>query len=464
MKHRTFLTTLILFLLTFNLGILLVCVITFKESINRSKERSIGEHYFIVSGIVKDFTALESRETNIEASLGTLLQPYHYLAGDKNASLTLYRDKTLVYSIGREIIPLNNLGELPREGNRLVETQNIDDSTYVIVSGKLPQPFETYTAVYYYDITETILSWEQMKNILFFAGFILSGLLALCLLILLNRLFKPLSQISQTSHNIAAGSYDTRLPVSGNDELTEMSRSFNHMAKEIQCQMKELINAAESKQQFIDNFSHELRTPLAVIYGYAEYIQKAALAEEDRQSAVEFIMLECRRIQTMAYQLLDLANLKYEQITLEEIKISGLFETVRLTLHNRITQKEIQIEFIADFDILSGDACLLQSLFENLIDNAMKACGTGGHIKVHAAIEAGNKIISIQDNGKGMEAKDLQHIMEPFYRGDKSRSRKDGSAGLGLAICNQIALCHGAELTFSSHPGTGTTAKIIFTV
>ena len=235
------------------------------------------------------------------------------------------------------------------------------------------------------------------------------------------------------------------------------------MAEEIQSQMKELIASAESKQQFIDNFSHELRTPLAAIYGYAEYIQKAALTEDDRQTAVDFIMLESKRIQTMAYQLLDLANLKNERITLEEQKTSELFESVRQTLHNRIIKEDIQIDFITDFDIVSGDACLLQSLLENLIDNAIKACGTGGQIKVHAAIEAGNKVITVQDNGKGMDAKDLRHITEPFYRADKSRSRKDGSAGLGLAICNQIALCHGAELTFFSRPGAGTTAKINFT-
>ncbi|MGR6109237.1 HAMP domain-containing protein, partial [Staphylococcus aureus] len=130
--------------------------------------------------------------------------------------------------------------------------------------------YDSYTMVYLYDATDAITAWKHMKNVLFFAGFILSCLLALGLMLLLNRIFKPLSQISQTSRNIAAGAYETRLPVSGRDELSEMAQSFNHMAYEIQRQMTELIDAADKKQQFIDNFAHELRTPLTAIYGYAE--------------------------------------------------------------------------------------------------------------------------------------------------------------------------------------------------
>lgn len=115
-------------------------------------------------------------------------------------------------------------------------------------------------------------------------------MLALGLLILLNRIFRPLAQIAQTSRKIAAGAYGTKLPVTVKDKLSEMAQSFNHMAEEIQRQMTELIAAAERKQQFVDNFAHELQTPLTAIYGYAELLQKASLTEEDRLSALGYIM------------------------------------------------------------------------------------------------------------------------------------------------------------------------------
>ncbi|CAH1201676.1 Adaptive-response sensory-kinase SasA [Paenibacillus plantiphilus] len=463
MKFRTFLTTLTLFLIAFNLGILIIAVTTFKDTVNRAEERSLNEHYFIASALIKDFHAVESRGTDIDGSVGALLQPYSYLSGDRKVKLALYKGNQLVYSNRLEISIQSHFLEPPKNGSRLAAIQHTDGRTYAIVSGQLPAPFDLYTMVYIYDTTDAVTAWKHMKNMLFFAGAILSGLLALGLLALLNRIFKPLSQISQTSRYIAAGAYETRLPVFGHDELAEVAQSFNHMTAEIQRQMTELIAAAEKKQQFIDNFAHELRTPLTAIYGYAEYMQKAALTEDDRLSAIGYIMSESKRMQTMAYQLLELANLNNDGIEWETQNVSELFQSVKQTLHNKIAEKEIRIEFLCEMDDIRGDACLLQSLFVNLVDNAIKACGMGGYIMVRAAIEEGRRTISIQDNGRGIPPEILGHITEPFYRAEKSRNRKDGGAGLGLAICKQIALSHGAELEFMSKPGEGTTVTIKFT-
>lgn len=463
MKNRTFLATLTLFLVAFNLGILIISVATFKDTVHRAEERSLGEHYFITSALIKDFQAVESRGMDLEGAISSLLQPYSYLSGDNKVKLAFYKSKELIYSNQLEVKIPNRFLEPPRDGSRLVSIQNTDDRSNVIVSGKLPAPYDVYTMVYFYDTTDAMTTWKQMKNMLFLSGLIISCLLALGLLLLLNRIFKPLAQISQNSRNIAVGAYGTRLPVKGNDELSEMAQSFNHMAEEIQRQMTELITSADKKQQFIDNFAHELRTPLTAIYGYAEYMQKAALSEDDRLSAIGYIMSESRRMQTMAYQLLDLANLKNDQITWEANNVSELFQTVKQTLHNQIADKEIQIEYICELDVIWGDAVLLQSLFVNLIDNAIKACDMGGRIIMQAVMEDGKKTVCIRDNGKGMTAEVLQHITEPFYRVEKSRNRKDGGAGLGLAICKQIVLRHDAELEFVSHPDEGTTAKITFT-
>ncbi len=463
MKHRTFLTTLALFLFFFNLGIFIISVAIFKDTVHRAEERSLGEHYFIASALIKDFHVVESRGINIEGSLSSLLQPYSYLSGDKKAGLALYKDNQLVYSNHNTFVLQRNSLEPPKNGNRVATVRKADKKTYVIVSGNLPIPYDCYTLIYTYDTTDAIRSWSYLKNMLFLAGFVLSVLLAFGLLIILNRIFKPLKQISQTSKNIANGAYETRLPIYGHDELSEMAQSFNHMAEEIQHQMAELIDTADKKQQFIDNFAHELRTPLTAIYGYAEYMQKAVLSEDDRLSALTYIMSESRRLQTIAFQLLELANLQNNQITCEEQKISRLFEMVKQTLHGKLAEKNIYIEFNSEIETIRGDACLLESLLINLIDNAIKACGKGGHIFVRAVHEAGKKTILIRDNGKGMTPEVLSQIMEPFYRGEKSRSRSDGGAGLGLAICKQIALHHGAELSFTSCPGKGTTAKITFT-
>jgi two-component system, OmpR family, sensor kinase len=463
MKHRTFLTTLVLFLIFLNLGVVLITVTTLRDTTDRARKQSMGEHYFIASALVKDFHAVESRGVEIDGSLGSLLQPYSYLSDNKAARLALYKNGQLVYSNRLEIAMERRFEEPPSNGSRLISIQKASGSTYTLVSGRLPAPYDAYTVVYLSDITDNLQTWRHMKNMLFLAALVLSVMLAVCLLLLLNRIFKPLSQISQISLNIAAGAYETRLPVSGHDELSEMARSFNQMAAEIQRQMEELTAAAEKKQQFIDNFAHELRTPLTAIYGFAEYLQKAALTEDDRLAATQYIMTESRRMQTMAYQLLELGILHNGQITWEPVKISSLFQAVQQTLYNKLMEKDLRIEFIHEADTLTGDSGLLESLLTNLTDNAIKACETGGHVVVHAGIEEGCPVITVQDNGKGMAPEVLSFITEPFYRAEKSRSRKDGGAGLGLAICKQITAGHGATLQFTSAPGKGTTAKITFT-
>lgn len=120
-------------------------------------------------------------------------------------------------------------------------------------------------------------------------------------------------------------------------------------------------------------------------------MQKAVLSEDDRLSALNYIMSESRRLQMIAFQLMELANLQNNQITCEERKVSSLFEAVRQTLYGKLEGKEIHIEFSSEIETICGDACLLESLFINLIDNAIKACQRGGRIFVYATNEAGKK-------------------------------------------------------------------------
>lgn len=193
-------------------------------------------------------------------------------------------------------------------------------------------------------------------------------------------------------------------------------------------------------------------------------MQKAVLSEDDRLSALNYIMSESLRLQTVAFQLLELANLQNNHINFEELKVSSLFETVFQTLWGKLREKDIQIEFSSEIETICGDSCLMESMLINLIDNGIKACGKGGHIIVSAVKDAEGKMISVQDNGKGMSLEVLSQITEPFYRGEKSRNRRDGGgAGLGLALCKQIASSHDAKLNFSSQLDEGTTVKITFT-
>jgi two-component system, OmpR family, sensor kinase len=447
LKRKTYLMTLMLFLLFFNGSIFLFSVMTLKNNMDSLKERSLAEHYFIVSSYTKDLYAVENRGTPLPIAVKTLFQTYSNYYGKQHVLLELSQNKS----------------NSPAAGTRTLSIQKLNGKPYIRITGTLPAPYDAYSLTYLYDLSEATASWNRMTMTLFLIGMALSALLAVSLMLLLSRIFKPLKQISAASRSIAKGDYENRLTVTGQDELAEMAGSFNQMAEDIQNQMKQLAAAVEQRQRFIDNLAHELRTPLTSIHGYAEYIQKAPITEQDKWTATDYIMSESRRLQNIAYRLLDLATLRNSEIRHEDVAMAELLRSTEETMRIKASEKQVDLKWSSQIDRITGDRDLLESLLINLADNAIKACDPGGRVELHAYYKDGNKVISIQDNGKGMTEEQLSRITEAFYRADPSRSRKDGGAGLGLALCEQIALCHGAELSFSSQPGAGTTAKVTFT-
>lgn len=452
MKKKTFFTTQIMFLLFFNGAVLLLSVMLWKEKLEVQKEMALSEHYMILSSVMRDMQA----EGNDAAKL---MEPYTRYRKDRRRALFLYRGEQLVYSDSddREVL---DLGEKAADeaGMRRIRT----DGLFLYVEGTFPEPWEDYALVYRYDLRQMYENWRKLKNTLFLGGSGCSLLLSLCLLTLLNRLFAPLQQIAATSRSIASGDLQGRLPEKGKDEVAAMAKSFNEMASTIQRQIAALQDAAQEKQRLVDNFAHELRTPLTAIYGYGEYLQKAAVTEEDKTACAGYIMSECRRLSNLSRQLLELAALRGEDVAREPIPVERLLETVEYTVRPKAEKRGITVTFRTELDVLEGNRELLESLLINLIDNGIKACESGGHIQVKAFREGEKAVLSVSDNGRGIPPAELGRVREAFYRVDKARSRKEGGAGLGLSLCEQIADIHQAVMELDSLPQKGTIVRISF--
>ena len=462
MKRKTYLLTLVLFLLFFNSSILLMSIINLNTSLNNTRSSCLREHDFIAASLAKDVNALENRGRSASTALPSVFSSYVSYYGKQNVYLVLALNSKTLYSSLPAGQKLTQTTMTPVVGKRVISTIASQDRKYIVISGALPVPYEAYVFSYYYDLSALIAAWRRMTGLLFLAGIVVSSLLAVCLILLLNRIFKPLQQISEASQSIASGDYANRLPVSGSDELAEMAKSFNNMAEAIEHQIFQLSEATEQKQRFIDNFAHELRTPLTSIYGYAEYIQKAAIPEEDKLEATNYIMSESRRLQAIAYRLLDLASLRSGDIPMAPVEMEKLLQSVLETLHAKTEEKKISLAYESGFALLEGNRDLLQSLLVNLADNAINACVPGCRVDLQSFMRDGYKVITIRDNGRGMTVEQISHITEAFYRVDKSRSRAEGGVGLGLSICEQIVACHGARLSFVSQLGEGTTTTITF--
>ncbi|BCJ96802.1 two-component sensor histidine kinase [Anaerocolumna cellulosilytica] len=460
MKFRTFITTLILFLIILFGSLFFISYSMFRTDMNNIKERGLSEHYFINSAYGKDLKAIIDRGNTYEDSIEPLYEIYADFYKRQGVSLeVIYQGRVLLTNFGDKEMQV----ETTNPGIRKVSFLQKGDATYIRVMGDIPGTDNQYGLIYLHDITGNLKAWEQRQRILLLIGVISSTVLAISLQILLNRIFQPLLMVASATQKIAAGHYEDRIRLKGRNELTEMAENFNHMAEEIQLRITQLAEASKQKQQFVDNFAHEIRTPLTSVFGFAEYIQKSPIDNEEKIKAAGIIMTESKHMLNISNRLLEMAVLRNIEISGERIEVEQLFDNTRNYMSDKLKVADITLTLSNNIDYFYGDMDLLESLLINLTDNAIKASSPGDSITWETRMEAGKKVLLVKDKGTGIPPEAVGKLTEPFYRVDKSRSREYGGVGLGLSICGFIAELHNAELIFDSNPQEGTTVKLIFT-
>lgn len=217
------------------------------------------------------------------------------------------------------------------------------------------------------------------------------------------------------------------------------------------------------KSDFIANISHELKTPLTSIKGFAETLEESA-SKKYRQFA-QAIRRNADRLINIVQDLLVLSDLERPESKLEteSINLKEMLDNIQKVFIKQIKQKKIKVNIEIDdtAQIVNGDPFLIEQLFNNLIDNAIKYNIEKGKINIKAIKIDNNIQITIEDTGIGIAQEHLDRIFERFYVVDKSRSRKLGGTGLGLAIVKHIVLSHNGEIKVESEVGKGTRFIII---
>ncbi|GAB6087132.1 hypothetical protein JCM11672_24040 [Alkaliphilus crotonatoxidans] len=229
------------------------------------------------------------------------------------------------------------------------------------------------------------------------------------------------------------------------------------MAETIEERIAELSNTARQKEDFVSNFAHELKTPLTSVIGYADMIYQKQLSREDTKNAAAYIIDEGLRLEALSLKLMDLIVLNRQDIILEELPADEILQNIADTLKPLLLSENIKFRLETVKAYIKIDYDLLKSLLLNLIDNAVKAGST--EITLTGKIKRNSYIVRVSDNGHGIPADELDRITEAFYMVDKSRSRKQHGAGLGLALASKIAGIHGSRLEFASIPDKGTTVS-----
>ena len=227
--------------------------------------------------------------------------------------------------------------------------------------------------------------------------------------------------------------------------------------------MEKLQEVAEKQELLMGALSHEMRTPLTSIIGYSDTLRHVKLKDEQKDRALEHINREGKRLEALSGKMLQLLGLyQNHAIQMEMTPAGELLKNVIDMEREPAEKKNVQLKTEYEAFSMKMDAALMESLLVNLIDNALKATVAGGSIWVKAYEKAGKKIFEVSDTGIGIPEEELGKITDAFYMVDKSRSRKEGGSGLGLALCVKVAELHGGFLQIESQPGEGTTVRAVF--
>ena len=209
------------------------------------------------------------------------------------------------------------------------------------------------------------------------------------------------------------------------------------------------------------SFAHELKTPMTSIIGYADLLRTQSVEGAEAQEAANYIFSEGKRLESLSLKLLQLHLAKHETPELEPVEMDRFVTSLVRQLRPVYQRSGIRLDCRTQPGIWEIDAELMESVLMNLMDNARKAMEQGGIIALTVDFPSGCCRIRVADNGRGMPPEVLNHLTEAFYRVDKSRSRAQGGAGLGLSLCNEIVRYHNGELKFESRPGQGTCVTVI---
>ena len=451
--QKTYIFTLVLFLICLNVGILSLTVYTYQKNVEATETAVTAEQYYVAMSFERDYK--DMTESNSYSSPSLLMQSFGTYYANKGLYLAFEEKGEVIYS--------NFANEYDIDKNALLHT-DFDGKRHIVISSEICEG--KYEMIFAKNVESLDSEFQALMLTYAFTAIGVSLLLAVCLYFILKKLSGPLEKLRKTTEVIEAGDFSVTVEEKGNDEFTLLAKSFNAMLAKINEQMAALEREAEAKmieaerkQMLVDNMAHELRTPLTSIHGYAEFIEKANTTEERRLIAAKYIMSESERLQKISEILLDGAFIRENEIEMAETHLDAVLTDVAEKLQMRAEKAEVEVTCDTVPVTVKGNETLLSMLFYNLTENAIKACSAGGKVKISCT--EGQAII--EDNGKGMTKEQLLHITEPFYRTDKSRSRAEGGAGLGLALCKQIVHTHGVEMRFESEVGKGTKIFVTFT-
>ena len=268
---------------------------------------------------------------------------------------------------------------------------------------------------------------------------------------------KPLREFSDKIEEVQIQNLaDSRIEESKIKELNQLSVSYNKMLERLQ-------DAFEVQRQFTANAAHELRTPLSLMQVQLDLYHSTQHpgSDADTLQMIKMVTEQNDRLSKMVKTLLDMSELQTVGRD-EQIIMDDLVDEVLEDLEPLAQEKNIKLIGKCKDITMVGSDILIYRLVYNLVENAIKYNHSGGQVTVIAYKEQKHIYLSVADTGSGIPKELRERVFEPFFRVDKSRSRKLGGVGLGLALVREIVRVHDGSITVKSNPSGGTILEVIF--
>ena len=290
---------------------------------------------------------------------------------------------------------------------------------------------------------------------------VFSGVVSLAFAASLSQhIVAVVSELVAGARKIAAGDLTARVPAGDNDELDQLGRAFNMMAAKLEESDAMRHEVEDARRQLVAAISHDLRTPLASIRAMVEAIQDGVVSDQETiDRYVRSIHGEVRHLSQLIDDLFELSRLDAGVLALqfETGSLHDLLSDTLEALQPQATRHGLRISGHVDDRLppVMMDTSRIQRVLYNLVQNAIRHTPPDGTIVLEARDEGADIRVDVIDSGEGVAPADLPHVFERFYRGEKSRARGQGGAGLGLAIAKGLVEAHGGRIWVQNLPERG---------
>jgi signal transduction histidine kinase len=360
------------------------------------------------------------------------------------ASILLDAQNHIVMEYGRPMDPSTAMVFTPSSGENVMPILINGQVVGTLIGGQNVQP------------SERLFTFRFLEPILL-ASLVLAVFATVIGLLLTRRVVTPLAEVIAAAEEIAGGNLKIRARTKGSDDLGELGKSFNKMADSLETNDRE-------RRDMLANIAHELRTPLTVVRGRLEGIMDGIYPADE--TSIGPALEEAYLLERLVEDLRLLTMAEGHQLAFEKHELD-LKEIARRSLsmfQAEADEKKIGLEMVTwpEKALVNADPLRTEQVISNLISNALRYVPEGGRVWVDISNDEKEVVINISDNGPGVPEADLPFIFNRFWRGEKSRSRVSGGAGLGLAIAKLLVEGQGGRIVARSLPEGGLQVSVSF--